>query len=163
MTKAVFQIFKSDNIKVSSSFYKKRTKDIINILFELDAIKKSVVFNYDISKVKFSIVFCGNKTIHQINKEYRNKDTHTDVISFAFLDDKNEIIQNSPLPIDLGEIYICYDVAMSNAKKYNNSENRELCFLFVHGLLHLLGYDHMTKEDEVEMFSLQDIILPPGV
>ena len=64
-------------------------------------------------------------------------------------------------PLDLGEIYICYDVASTNAKKYGNTLDRELCFLFVHGLLHLLGYDHQTKEQEEIMFSLQDKILPP--
>ena len=71
------------------------------------------------------------------------------------------IIHNikSPYPIDLGEIYICIDVAKENALQYKNSLNRELSFLFVHGLLHLLGYDHMKQEDEEVMFHLQDIIL----
>ena len=78
----------------------------------------------------------------------------------AFLDDKNEIINNSKI-IDLGEIYICYDICLKNAKKYGNSFDREFCFLFIHGLLHLLGYDHQTKEQEEVMFKLQDEILPP--
>ena len=62
---------------------------------------------------------------------------------------------------DLGEIYICYDICLKNAKKYGNSFDREFCFLFIHGLLHLLGYDHQTKEQEEVMFKLQDEILPP--
>ena len=62
---------------------------------------------------------------------------------------------------NLGEIYICYDICLKNAKKYGNSFDREFCFLFIHGLLHLLGYDHQTKEQEEVMFKLQDEILPP--
>ena len=106
-----------------------------------------------------SVTFVSKEQIHQINKIYRNIDRPTDVISFAFLDDKNEIIIGDNIPLDLGEIYICYDVADENRKAYDNSIKRELCFLFVHGLLHLLGYDHMTKEDEEIMFPLQEKIL----
>ena len=106
-----------------------------------------------------SVTFVNKDRIHQINKEYRNIDRPTDVISFAFLDDENEKNIKGDFPIDLGEIYICYDVADENRKSYGNSLKRELCFLFVHGLLHLLGYDHMTKEDEEIMFPLQEKIL----
>ncbi len=59
----------------------------------------------------------------------------------------------------LGEIYISFDKALEQAKEYGHGEKREFCFLFVHGLLHLLGYDHMTVEDEREMFAMQDVIL----
>ncbi len=106
-----------------------------------------------------SVTFVNIDKIHEINKEYRNIDRPTDVISFAFLDDYKEKEIKSDFPKDLGEIYICYDVADENRKKYDNSIERELCFLFVHGLLHLLGYDHMNEEDEKKMFSLQDKIL----
>lgn len=105
-----------------------------------------------------SVTFVDKDFIHKLNKTYRNIDRPTDVISFAFLDDKNEVI-NGDLPLDLGEIYICYEVADTNRLAYNNSIKREICFLFVHGLLHLLGYDHMTKEDEEIMFPLQEQIL----
>ena len=106
-----------------------------------------------------SVTFVTTEEIHQINKDYRNIDRPTDVISFAFLDDKNEIIVGEDVPLDLGEIYICYEVADNNRKNYGNSIRREICFLFVHGLLHLLGYDHMTKEDEEIMFPMQEKIL----
>ena len=59
----------------------------------------------------------------------------------------------------LGDIYISYDKVISQAKEYNHSIKREICFLAVHGLLHLLGYDHMKKEDEIKMFSLQKELL----
>lgn len=110
------------------------------------------------TNVIMSVTFVDEDMIHEINKTYRNIDRPTDVISFAFLDDKSEKIVGD-VPLDLGEIYICYDVADKNRLSYNNSLKRELCFLFVHGLLHLLGYDHMTKEDEEVMFPLQEKIL----
>ena len=106
-----------------------------------------------------SVTFVNKDFIHKINKDYRNIDRPTDVISFAFLDDPKERQIKSDNPIDIGEIYICVEVAYENADIYGNSHDRELKFLFVHGVLHLLGYDHMEKEDEKIMFALQDKIL----
>ncbi len=100
-----------------------------------------------------------NKFIHQINKEYRGVDRPTDVISFAFLDDEDEKMIVGQKQISLGTILISFEKAEEQAKEYGHSLNREMSFLFVHGLLHLLGYDHMTKEDEKIMFTLQDEIL----
>ena len=72
---------------------------------------------------------------------------------------ESKIVLNKDLPRDLGEIFICSDVCIAQAKEYNHSLKREMTFLFTHGLLHLLGYDHMVKEDEEEMFKLQDEIM----
>ena len=102
-----------------------------------------------------------NEFIHNINRDYRHIDRPTDVISFAFLDgdeNKDKIFQSNAMVV-LGEIYISFDKAREQALAYGHSLDRELKFLFVHGLLHLLGYDHMTKEDEKIMFALQDEIL----
>lgn len=120
-----------------------------------DAIKRTL----KIEKVKnanFSIVFVDNKKIQELNKNYRNIDRVTDVISFAF-EDNAEIVYNNMR--FLGEIYICIPRMIEQAKEYGHSESRELAFLTVHGLLHLLGYDHMTKEDEDIMFELQERVL----
>ncbi|MCR5308606.1 MAG: rRNA maturation RNase YbeY [Bacilli bacterium] len=107
-----------------------------------------------------SVSFIDNEEIHKINKEYRKIDRPTDVISFAFLDNEDrEKEYKSGMPVILGDIYISLDKANEQAKEYGHSLKRELCFLFVHGLLHLLGYDHMKKEDEDIMFPLQDKIL----
>ena len=107
-----------------------------------------------------SVSFIDNEEIHKINKEYRKIDRPTDVISFAFLDNEDRAKEYaSGMPVILGDIYISLDKADEQAKDYGHSMKRELCFLFVHGLLHLLGYDHMTKEDEEIMFPLQDKIL----
>lgn len=99
-----------------------------------------------------------NDRIHEINKTYRGIDRPTDVISFAFYDDEEEKI-NEDAPNSLGSIIISYQKAEEQAKDYGHSLSREMSFLFVHGLLHLLGYDHMKKEDEEIMFALQDKIL----
>ncbi len=109
-----------------------------------------------------SVSFVDNKFIHKMNREYRGTDRPTDVISFAFLDGEKdrEKILSSKGPVSLGDIYISIDKAKEQAEEYGHPLKRELSFLFVHGLLHLLGYDHMTEEDEKIMFALQDEILP---
>ena len=99
------------------------------------------------------------KTIHDINKEYRKIDRPTDVISFAFMDN-DDMPTIRGVPILLGDIYICKEIAIKQANEYGHSLRRELAFLFTHGLLHLFGYDHVNgKEEEEIMFSLQDEIL----
>lgn len=108
-----------------------------------------------------SVTIVDNAYIHEINKTYRHIDRPTDVISFAFLDDnpkRDELFKSGQMVV-LGEIYISYEKAQEQALSYGHSLDRELKFLFVHGLLHLLGYDHMKKEDEEIMFRLQDEIL----
>lgn len=109
-----------------------------------------------INNAVFSVIFVDRDTIHQINKEYRGIDRETDVISFAFEDNGKLVYNNVRL---LGEIYICIPKMKEQAIEYGHSEKRELSFLAVHGLLHLLGYDHVKKEDEEIMFALQELIL----
>lgn len=104
----------------------------------------------------FSIIFVGDDEIHEINKEYRHVDRVTDVISFAF-EDSNDLLYNDIRV--LGDIYICIPQMKRQAVDYGHSEKRELSFLAVHGLLHLLGYDHMNEKDEKVMFELQELML----
>lgn len=129
----------------------------LNIKGIKDYFDTICVNTYKILKMKedceFDVNIVDKKTIQSINKKYRKIDKVTDVISFANRDDKAIKV---PL---LGEIYICLDRAKEQAKEYGHSNQRELSFLFTHGLLHLLGYDHMTKKDEKEMFGLTDKIL----
>lgn len=100
-------------------------------------------------------------TIRDINRQYRKIDRVTDVISFAFNDDEGEKDLKMPegAPRMLGEILICLPRALEQAKEIGNTPRRELSFLFVHGLLHLMGYDHMTPEEEAVMFPLQEKIM----
>lgn len=107
-----------------------------------------------------SISLVDESLIQNINREYRHIDKVTDVISFAFLDNEDrDTLLHSEQEVVLGDIYICLEVAKRQAQEYGHSLERELKFLFVHGLLHLLGYDHMKKEDEEIMFPLQEKIL----
>lgn len=132
--------------------------NITDELIDTTNIEKVIELTAKKLKVKssiVSIVLTDNKKIQEINKIYRKIDAPTDVISFAFLD--NENIKTDIT--NLGEIYISLEKAQAQASEYNHSFNREICFLTCHGLLHLLGYDHMNKIDEEKMFSLQDEIL----
>lgn len=95
-----------------------------------------------------SVIFVDSNEIHEMNKLYRNIDRPTDVLSFEEHEDDY-----------LGEIFICEEKVYEQALNYNHSNEREFAFLLTHGLLHLLGYDHMTKEDEIIMFNKQNELL----
>lgn len=108
-----------------------------------------------------SITYVSNERIQEINREYRDKDTPTDVISFAMeeLGEGEVELIGEEMPRVLGDIIISVQRAREQAEEYGHSFMRELGFLAVHGLLHLLGYDHMNKEEEEVMFSRQKDIL----
>jgi probable rRNA maturation factor len=115
---------------------------------------------------EMSVTFMDNAAIQEINRTYRGKDTPTDVISFAMEDegeDEVPIIFEEELEFDmprtLGDIMISIERAQEQAEEYGHSYDRELGFLALHGFLHINGYDHMTPEDEKEMFGLQKEIL----
>ncbi|WP_110926907.1 rRNA maturation RNase YbeY [Bacillus massiliglaciei] len=112
-------------------------------------------------ETELSVTFVGNDRIHEINKQYRNKDAATDVISFALEEmGEGEVeIVGADMPRMLGDIIISIDRTKEQAEEYGHSFERELGFLALHGFLHLLGYDHMTEEDEKEMFTKQKDIL----
>lgn len=126
---------------------------------EKDEIKKLIDYaiKYQkLDKLEFNIIFVDDNYIHELNKNYRGVDRPTDVISFALED--GEKIDTGEFRM-LGDIYISIDRTKAQAIDYGHSFLRELAFLSVHGLLHLLGYDHMKKEDEEVMFGLQEEIL----
>ena len=104
-----------------------------------------------------SLIIVGKAKIRSINRDYRNIDKETDVISFANIDSEDYDFLSGE--INLGDIFINVDKVKSQAKKYGHSVKREYVFLFVHGMLHLFGYDHMNKEDEEKMFALQDKVV----
>lgn len=126
---------------------------------DLETFKSFINFSADklgLKNVMFNVIIIDDERIHKINKEYRNIDRPTDVITFALEDDKQI---DTPEVRVLGDIYISYDKVISQSKEYGHSKKRELCFLGVHGLLHLLGYDHMNEKDEIVMFGLQKELL----
>ena len=122
----------------------------------LDEYVKYLVKKLELDKCEFNIIIVDNKRIHEINREYRNVDRETDVISFAMEDNMDIKYKDFRL---LGDIYISIDKCYQQALEYGHSRVREICFLATHGVLHLLGYDHMESDDEVEMFKLQDELL----
>lgn len=105
---------------------------------------------------RISVTLVDDEEIHGINRDYRNVDRPTDVISFP--SEEGESIASIPDGF-LGDIIISIPRAEAQAEEYGHSFKRELSFLAVHGTLHLLGYDHMTEEEAAEMFGLQEDIL----
>ena len=138
-----YEIFNKTNYDL-----KKETDKLYELL--AFALKREKLDN-----VEFDVIFVDSNTIHDINKTYRNVDRVTDVISFALEDNKTIELDHRLL----GDIYICVERAEEQAKEYGHSFLRELAFLTIHGLLHLLGYDHMEKEEEKIMFQKQEDIL----
>jgi len=110
----------------------------------------------NITNAFLSVVIVSNSEIHKINKIYRKIDKETDVISFAF--EETEGITPAGIRI-LGEIYISVDKAKEQARIYGHSLEREVSYLSVHGLLHLLGYDHIKETDKQKMRALEEKIL----
>ncbi|WP_050180912.1 rRNA maturation RNase YbeY [Domibacillus robiginosus] len=125
-------------------------------LLQLAAVKESVPDGSEVS-----VTFVTNERIQEINRDYRDKDAPTDVISFALeeMGEDEVAITGTDLPRVLGDIIISIDRAKEQAEEYGHSFERELGFLTVHGFLHLLGYDHMNEQDEKKMFSRQKDIL----
>ena len=124
----------------------KYLEKIINRTLEMENVKDST----------FSIVFIDDEYMHELNLKYRGIDRTTDVLSFAF-EDNNKICYNIR---QLGEIFVSIPKMRLQAKEYGHSEKRELAFLIVHGILHLLGYDHtLGLKEEKEMFEKQELVL----
>ncbi|MBQ7880612.1 MAG: rRNA maturation RNase YbeY [Clostridia bacterium] len=119
--------------------------------------------------VKYNLYVVSKNFIHELNLSERGVDRATDVLSFPYTDIKaGEMIDISKYSTDidyvdnsllLGEIFICNEVAKRQAVKYNHSFKREFCFLFLHGVLHCLGYDHIEESDRVIMEDMQNKIL----
>lgn len=137
--------------------------DIINNSdYEVEELKvlkeytKYITKKLEIEKAIFNIILVNEEEIHELNKDYRGVDRKTDVITFA-LEDGNTF--KNPEIRMLGDIYLCIPVAYEQAEIYGHSRIREICFLATHGILHLLGYDHMNEDDEKIMFSLQEELL----
>lgn len=131
----------------------KEIKELDTVLKVLDsALKKE-----NLDNVSFNLIIVDNEYIHELNRDYRNIDRETDVITFALEDEDSIILPNDERV--LGDIYISIDKAESQALEYGHSLLRELSFLAVHGFYHLLGYDHMRPEDEKVMFKKQEEVL----
>lgn len=126
-------------------------QDYLNIINE--AVKQLGITE----DLELSCILVDDNRIHEINKEYRQIDRSTDVISFALEDNEQYYVEG--MPRSLGDIFISVDHASTQAEEYGHSMYREMCFLFTHGLLHLLGFDHIEADDEKAMVAMQKSIL----
>ena len=144
-----------DNAKIILKNYKPKIKKMLDIILEIPDLKSSKIFDEKISKIRFDISFCNDRTIQEINKNYRQKDRPTDVITFSlFADDPNAIIYRKTA--DLGTIIVSTETAQRQAKK---TLEEEILTLICHGILHLLGFDHLTKKDYDFVVSIQNQVV----
>lgn len=120
---------------------------------DIRKVLDTALSNEKVKDVEFNIIFVDEDYIHELNKNYRGIDKVTDVISFALEDNDDQVVYDKRV---LGDIYICVKRCHEQAVEYGHSFKREICFLSVHGLYHLLGYDHRTKEEEDIMFGKQE-------
>ena len=139
----------------------KKIRDLVRL-----AVKTSLLYMDFPTKAEISVMFVDNDEIRVLNREHRNIDSATDVLSFPLFeyDEDGEIIEqeldfNPNGEMILGDIVISLERAAEQAEEYGHSFEREIGFLTVHSMLHLFGFDHMTPEDEAEMFEYQAEIL----
>ena len=144
-----------------SIYNKTKGRNLKQYYTDLDKIFESCLTTLKVDKeVDVAVILIRSKAIQKLNKQYRNIDKSTDVISFAIQDSEELMLDDT---LDIGDIYINVDSVVSQALDYGHSIRREFCFLFIHGLLHCFGYDHMNEKDEKIMFELQNKILDPLV
>ena len=127
--------------------------DEVEEYFEEEKIKEYIEYYLKNEKENFnekdfyvSFMLTTNEVIHQINKEYRNMDRPTDVISFAY----NETENVGPVEI-VGDIIISIDKVREQAKEFGHTDKREFYYLLTHGMLHILGYDHIIEDEKKVM------------
>lgn len=152
-------------VKINDYALSKNFKKLIYKL--LKTANKYSKFNQ--RKVQVEISFVDAEQIRVLNREQRKIDKATDVLSFPTLNlkpmtkikikDYKDDIDQETKHLMLGDIIICEEVAKKNAQDYGHSYERELCYLVVHGFLHLLGYDHMEEEDKKIMRALEEATL----
>ena len=135
------------------------TLEVENIFeSELNRAAEVVGEVYGVENAEVRIILTDDRTIHELNKKYRGIDRATDVLSFAFRESDEPEILNAEFET-LGEIIISVERAKVQAEEFGHSFLREIVFLEVHGLLHLLGYDHIEENDRLEMENEQKFIM----
>ena len=145
-------------MKVRITYENKATekKEYENII---ESVCKEGAYIYGLDEdAELSVVLCDNAYIHELNKTYRNIDRPTDVLSFA-LNEGEEEGYDGPDTKLLRDIVISLDKTREQSEEYGHSFERELAYLTVHGMLHILGYDHMTDEDKAEMRKEEEFVL----
>jgi probable rRNA maturation factor len=114
---------------------------------------------YDLKEAEVSVTLTDNAHIHALNRQYRNIDRPTDVLSFALNESEEPTVMGGSGINVLGDIIISVERAQEQASGYGHSLRREAAFLTVHGMLHLLGYDHMEENDRLAMEKEQKYVM----
>lgn len=121
---------------------------------DVDVVRRAVLTVgelYGVMDAEVSVTLTDDAHIHVLNRDYRGVDRPTDVLSFALTESEEPAIIDAPCSVLLGDLVISLERAAAQAEEYGHSFLRELSFLTVHGMLHLLGYDHIEEEDRLEM------------
>ncbi|QDY88255.1 rRNA maturation RNase YbeY [Mycoplasma anserisalpingitidis] len=127
-------------------------KELIQIILNL-----AKYFNIE-KHINVDLTIVNNEEIQKLNKEYRGKDYATDILSFDF---GNDGLYDTLPFVHLGELVVSYEKVISQANEFNHSVKREFCYLFTHGLVHLMGYDHEEENERIEMNRIVDEIFNP--
>ncbi len=122
------------------------------------AVNAAVAYEKILTSCEVSVTFVEPDEIRTLNRDYRGKDSVTDVLSFPALNDF-DALEQAVQPLVLGDVIICVERCREQALEFGHSLEREVAYLCVHSVLHLLGYDHMTPEEEREMTQKQDEII----
>ena len=113
--------------------------------------------NIETDRTEISVTFVDMEEIHQLNMDYRQVDSPTDVLSFPQFDDLNDLPEEGE--IALGDVVICEQKAREQAEEFGHSFEREIIYLFVHSVLHLLGYDHMDEDEKKIMRRAEEAVM----
>ena len=143
-----------DNInKDEKDLFKDKIEKIVDKIIKEEALENKNIY--------VTIESVDNKEIRRINKEYRNIDKETDVLSFPIFEkyELDEIKTNNINEIEIGDIFLCMDVIKKQAIEYETGLKRELLYMITHGMFHLLGYDHIDEIDKKVMRSKEEKIL----
>lgn len=144
----------------------------MNLIFSDERMPGQVVIDYmiraaelclqeeglDPDRAEISVTFVSTEEIHELNRVYREKDSVTDVLSFPQYESA-EAMKTVEGVLCIGDVVICPEQALLQADEYGHSGERELVYLFVHSVFHLLGYDHLEKEDKDEMRAQEEKIM----
>jgi len=153
----------SENIHNELKVNEKKAIDIAKkvlkyYLNEKNIFDKSCLFGQEFNCISFDILYCDDEKTHEMNKEYRQKDSAADIITFAiFADGEDKFVFDGE--INLGEIIISLDKIVLNAQEKACSFEEELHFLISHGIMHLIGFDHQTNEDYTFIVEAQNAAL----
>lgn len=150
-----------ENAEKIENLFKKSLPFLEDFIFYLSHKDSSPLFDDSIKGVELSVTFCDEAKIQSLNLDYREKNKKTDVLSFPIYENLRENdLEKGVSQVEMGDIFICSNVAQMQAQKFSIEFEQEIMELFIHGFLHLLGFDHeISKEEEVLMENYQSELI----